>query len=506
MKNTNERCPLQSECGKKCSFKFKENECLYYIGNARPGCEIKGFEVEEPEDFWLGDENGENNRLVYLPTDKIYSHPDNPRKDVGDVSELADSIKESGILQNLTVVPYENGYRVIIGHRRLAASKLIGLAEVPCAVVDMDYKTQVATMLAENMQRVDLTVPEQVYGIQLMLDLGETVDEIQKKTGFSKSTVRHRIKMAELPKDKFQESVGRGATLEQYIKLEQIKDPKLKAKVLDAAGTVNFDYTLRNALTNEENKKKKEALIEKYRSFATEVDTEEGYERVKSDYVYNNFDWINNIRAPEDSDTVEYFFKVGGKNSWEANYLYLLKKRDENSVKEEEERERKQRLEREKRDARFAKLKEVSKLCSELRLDFVKKYDGNYLNQVLQLFFELRIDLDDYYLNDADVAEILGIDILEEIDEDDEDDCGLYETEEFRKLLAKNPTKVFLSILAVYFEEVEGNRRTWDWRGCYNENENLKKWYQLLCRLGYLISDAEKQLLDGTHETYEKSE
>lgn len=449
-----------------------------------------------------------NEKMIYLPTNKIYPHPDNPRKDVGDVTELADSIKESGILQNLTVVPYEDGYRVIIGHRRLAASKLIGLAEVPCAVVDMDHRTQVATMLAENMQRVDLTVPEQVYGIQLMLDLGESVDEIQKKTGFSKSTVRHRIKMAELPKDKFQESVSRGATLEQYIKLEQIKDPKLKAKVLDAAGTVNFDYTLRNALTAEENKKKKEALIEKYRSFATEVDTEEGYERVKSDYVYNNFDWINNIRAPKDSDTVEYFFKVGGKNSWETNYLYLLKKRDENSVKEEEERERKERLEREERDARLEKLKEVGILCSELRLDFVKKYNGNYLNQVLQLFFELRIDLD-YYLDDAVVAEVLGIDILEEIDEDDEDDeddCSLYETEEFRKLLAKNPTKVFLSILAVYFEETESHHKTWNWRGCYNENEDLKKWYQLLCRLGYLISDAEKQLRDGTHEAYEKSE
>ncbi len=321
MISVNERCPLQSECDRKCNFKFKENECPYYIGNARPGCEIRGFEVEEPEDFWLDDEEG-NNRLVYLPTAKIYPHPDNPRKDVGDVTELADSIKESGILQNLTVVPHEDGYRVIIGHRRLAASKLIGLAEVPCAVVDMDHRTQVATMLAENMQRVDLTVPEQVYGIQLMLDLGESVDEIQKKTGFSKSTVRHRIKMAELPKDKFHESVSRGATLEQYIKLEQIKDPKLKAKVLDAAGTVNFDYTLRNALTIEENKKKKEALIEKYRSFATEVDTEEGYERVKSDYVYNNFDLINNIRAPEDSDTVEYFFQ-GWRKELMGNKLSL---------------------------------------------------------------------------------------------------------------------------------------------------------------------------------------
>lgn len=110
-------------------------------------------------------------------------HPDNPRKDIGDVSELAESIKASGILQNLTVVPHEGKYRVIIGHRRLAAAKKAGLTSLPCTVCDMDYKTQLATMLSENMQRVDLTVVEQVQGIQMMLDLGESVQDVAGKTG-----------------------------------------------------------------------------------------------------------------------------------------------------------------------------------------------------------------------------------------------------------------------------------------------------------------------------------
>ena len=57
----------------------------------------------------------------------IKPHPDNPRKDVGDVTELAKSIKVNGIMQNLTVVPAAEGYKALIGHRRLAAAKKAGL-------------------------------------------------------------------------------------------------------------------------------------------------------------------------------------------------------------------------------------------------------------------------------------------------------------------------------------------------------------------------------------------
>ena len=68
--------------------------------------------------------------IKYIPVSKLWGHPDNPRKDLGDVTELAESIKVNGVLQNLTVVPLigeitkkwdGESYRVIIGHRRLAA-------------------------------------------------------------------------------------------------------------------------------------------------------------------------------------------------------------------------------------------------------------------------------------------------------------------------------------------------------------------------------------------------
>lgn len=125
---------------------------------------------------------------------KLEPHPDNPRKDLGDLTELAASIQRSGLLQNLTVVPHPDKpdmYRIIIGHRRFAASEIAGLTELPCAIENMSYADQVATMLAENMQRNDLTIADQVNGVQLMIDLGESVKAIADKTGLSETSVRN---------------------------------------------------------------------------------------------------------------------------------------------------------------------------------------------------------------------------------------------------------------------------------------------------------------------------
>lgn len=103
--------------------------------------------------------------IEFVDINKIYPHPDNPRKDLGDLTELAESIKVSGVLQNLTLVPRDKDtYTVIIGHRRLAASKLAGLKEVPCIITEMDEKEQAATMLVENTKRIDM---EAVSGRQI---------------------------------------------------------------------------------------------------------------------------------------------------------------------------------------------------------------------------------------------------------------------------------------------------------------------------------------------------
>ena len=137
--------------------------------------------------------------LQNIKINKIRGHANNPRKDLGDLTELTESIKQNGILQNLTVVKNSfDNYVVIIGHRRLAAAKQAGLETVPCIITEMTKKEQIATMLTENMQREDLTVYEQAQGFQMMLDLGETVNDISRETGLSDTTVRRRVKLLDL--------------------------------------------------------------------------------------------------------------------------------------------------------------------------------------------------------------------------------------------------------------------------------------------------------------------
>ena len=199
--------------------------------------------------------------LTNIKIAELHPHPDNPRKDLGDLTELSESIKASGVMQNLTVVPRtEGGYTVIIGHRRLGASKLAGLTELPCAVVEMSEKEQIATMMLENMQRSDLTIYEQAQGFQMMMDLGETVESIAEKTGISKSTVRNRVKLAKYDREIMREAATRQPTMEQYMKLCRIEDIDVANNVARFLGTKNFDYNVDKAIREQEEKKSRAEL------------------------------------------------------------------------------------------------------------------------------------------------------------------------------------------------------------------------------------------------------
>lgn len=207
--------------------------------------------------------------LVYIPIEKLFPHPDNPRKELGDLTELADSIKVKGIMQNLTVVPQEDDtYTVVIGHRRLGASKVAGLTELPCVIANMTPKEQIATMVAENMQRSDLTIYEEAYGMQMMLDFGDTLESVSEQTGLSKTTIRRRVKLLDFDKDKFQASLGRGVSLMDFEKLDKIQDKDLKNNLLDVIGTSNFDWEYRKALKAEKEKEVAGKVLEKLNTFA----------------------------------------------------------------------------------------------------------------------------------------------------------------------------------------------------------------------------------------------
>lgn len=238
----------------------------------------------------------ENEELTMLPVSAIYPHPDNPRKDVGDVTELADSIKKRGILQNLTVMPghwltmdemaavveaytedptdelkelietkwSDEGYTTLIGHRRTAAAKLAGISEAPCRIVyGLTKNEQISMMLEENMQRNDLTIYEQAESFQLMLDLGETVETLSDKTGFSKSTIYRRLNIAKLDQKVLKEKdESFQLTLKDMYELERVEDVDERNKILSqASSSENLKYRIEQNIRDKQREKKGEELV-----------------------------------------------------------------------------------------------------------------------------------------------------------------------------------------------------------------------------------------------------
>ena len=184
---------------------------------------------------------------------KIKPHPKNPRGDVGDVSELAASIREQGILEPLLVVP--NGptstFVLIAGHRRLAAAKEAKCKTVPCIVRDdvTDPGRQLEMALVENGQRVDLTPIEEATGYQQLLEFpGYTVPKIAKAMGRSLATVKGRLAIAKLP-EKARTAVSTGQlTLAAALAITEFaKDTAVVNRLTKAAGTPNFRWELENA-------------------------------------------------------------------------------------------------------------------------------------------------------------------------------------------------------------------------------------------------------------------
>lgn len=325
-------------------------------------------------------ENEKSNVIVSISAQDIYQHPDNPRKDLGDLSELSDSIAKKGIMQNLTVIQghwdedrnwHEDGYTLIIGHRRFAAAKMAGVQELPCRVVeDMDKKEQVSTMLEENMQRVDLTIWEQANGFQMMLDLGETEESIAEKTGFSRTTVKHRLNIAKLNPKVLQEKEKDECfqlSLKDLYELEKIPDVKTRNKILkEATSSNNLAQKARYAFTEIKRKEHEKAYIK----ICKKEGIEPAPEGAESERYSNKWDIVKEFELDN-----EVQGKTGCKTRAEKEKLFyvvywgrtfaIIKKKEKKELPESE-------LKQKAQDKRKKEIKAMQKIMSAERTDFVK--------------------------------------------------------------------------------------------------------------------------------------
>lgn len=256
--------------------------------------------------------------IQMIPIEALAHHPDNPRKDLGDLKELIASIKASGIMQNLTVIPNpedEETWLVVIGNRRLEASKAAGIKELPCVISDMDYKTQLATMMAENMQRVDLTVVEQAQCVQMMMDLGMDVAEISRKTGIRKDAVERRVIMAKYDTGKAAAAIVRGGTISDFMELEKLPEEHRDA-MLEHVGTPSLKQRIRDKLDELKQAEYRQKVIDWLETFATQIE-KQGYVGAKAVnmsyvnawYLFNQTE-IDKLKKPTDLKDRHYYYLV----------------------------------------------------------------------------------------------------------------------------------------------------------------------------------------------------
>jgi ParB family transcriptional regulator, chromosome partitioning protein len=139
-------------------------------------------------------------RMIAL--EKLDPNPEQPRVEIGDLTELTASIREKGVLEPLLVKPSEVGGRwmIIAGERRWRAAREAGIREVPCIEMDVDDRAVAEIALIENLQRKDLTPWEEADGLAALCErFGYTHAEVARKVGKSRSTVTEVVSIASLP-------------------------------------------------------------------------------------------------------------------------------------------------------------------------------------------------------------------------------------------------------------------------------------------------------------------
>lgn len=434
--------------------------------------------------------------IVYLSRYQLEPHPDNPRKDLGDLTELRESIRQNGIMQNLTVIPTDDTlehFRILIGHRRFAASEGI-LNELPCVIVeDLTDREQVGIMLCENLQRNDLTFYEQGQGFQMMLDLGDTIDEISEKTGFSKNTVKHRVEIAKLPKkaiedNKFQLTIG------DLIELEKIADVKKREKILSEAWDSN---NLKNRINQEIREQNIQKNLKKVKEWLKKCKVKKaGSYGIQYSSDYEKLLTID-LEDLKGMNLEKLKSKVDGKPDveWHDSYgsVYVCRKLAKN--KKPKKKKSNWEIEEEKRKEKSAKINAVEEAYCKSVFRFLNESEernfragsGVYMERAWKILLKLEARLEEW---DSQT-------FFENVDAYDD----------FCKELTTKPLLWQMLFYVIQNIEIEGlcNYHLEPNKNTFAAIEDLNS--ILLHSLGYSVpSEIDEAILDGTSDLYNHPE
>ena len=414
-------------------------------------------------------------------------HPLNPRKEYKDIDELAQSIREKGILQNLLVVPddaQEGHYLVIGGNRRLLAARKAGIESAPCVIrTDLTDKDIAQIMLTENMQRKDLTPVEEAYGMQMCIqDYGIKVEELAEKTGLSRSTIQHRLNIAKLDKEILKEADTAQITMKDYIELEKIKSIEGRNEAAKFLGKPGFTQKVNDMVWEESIEDWKEKTEKILDGFAAKVSKLPENTRFVTSYYFKR---SADSGTPEEQAEGEYYYIVHYSSIALYKALTEDEIKDEYEDDEEDEDEEEHKKREEERSAIFEKY-------YHRRLDFIKSREGELAEDDLT-YHLLKAMLNDppcWKANGEAWKEIHGEDLSVK-----------------RDILAPNPSVNQVNITDYLYCRLESGIESLDltrWNGEYEEDHpKANALYSLLDDMGYVTDETEDAMLDGTWELYE---
>ena len=192
-----------------------------------------------------------------IPVDQIRPNPDQPRKALGDLRELTDSIKEKGVLEPLLVryIPREDCYHIISGERRYHAARAAGLREVPAIEKMADDAETLEIALIENMQRKDLTPFEEAEGLQKLATQFEyRHEDLAKKLGKSRTSVSETLVLMSIPEALRKKCIEAGLTSKSLL-LQIARQPTEK-KMLEMFAKILQGGLTRDAARQDRNDEK----------------------------------------------------------------------------------------------------------------------------------------------------------------------------------------------------------------------------------------------------------
>lgn len=442
--------------------------------------------------------------VVEIKLEQLKIHPKNVRKEYEGIEELAQSIKENGIMQNLTVVPDPEDagkYFVVIGNRRLTAARQAAIETAPCVIIeDMSDKDQVTTMLTENMNRKDLKIYEEAAAIQMCFaDFGLGMEEMEQKTGLSKTTINHRLNVAKLNEKVLRnkaEDAEFQLSLTDLYSLEKVENVKTRNKILkEAKDSRDLANKARIAAREELQAKNEKEII----ALCKKREIKAAPKEADNEFYSGKWERVAEYRL---DDKVPKQLKIGkdGELFYLTRYgtFYIIKKSEVKKKKPT-----KQELEEKEKQKNKRELKAKYKAMYEDMGDFVRNIlDGKVemvkeTEKLDQMIWELFM-CESTYIGKYNITRvILGKELYA---------TGI--TEDERKAAEEKAEN--LSILHQKTAVAYGNLKDlelMDWNNKYSKSagEKLNRLYDILGMFGFSYSDEESyKVANGEHELYNK--